>query len=267
MKTILFPTDFSENARQAMHFAIDLARKAKAKIILVNAYDMPYSQNVMTTSLLDIMKESSEKGLEKLGQELAAGGVPFQIETRLGNPIRIVKQLTDEFEADLVVLGTKGATGLEEVLIGSNAASILHAVDVPVLAIPAEAKAAGMNKIVYATDFRPGLDTKPLAELRELAQLMGAEVQVLHVQDPDKQVAIDWSKYEKALEGVKHSMHVVKGRQIETEIHNFIEREGANAVALMEHRYGFFEKIFHSSMTSKVAFHARVPFISLTERA
>lgn len=266
MKTILFPTDFSENAGLALRFAIDLAKKAQGRIVLVNAYDMPYSQNVMTTSLLDIMKESAEKGLETLTEELKEAGVPFTTEARLGNPIRIVKQMSEELPADLVVLSTKGASGLEEVLIGSNAASILHAVEVPVLAIPQEAHVEQVKKIVYATDFRPGADGKPLDELRQLAALLDAEIMVLHVQDPDKPADIDWSKYLTAFHGVKCSTHVVKGRQVETEIHNFIEREKADAVALMEHRYGFIEKIFHSSMTSKVAYHTRVPFISLSER-
>ena len=62
MKTIIFPTDYSANADLAMSYAILVAKQMNAKVLAINAFDLPYSQNVMSTSLLDIMRETSEKG-------------------------------------------------------------------------------------------------------------------------------------------------------------------------------------------------------------
>ena len=69
MKTIIFPTDFSKNAQRAMLYAVAAAKHMGARIIVVNAFDLPYSQNVMSTSLLDIMRETSEKGLKEVAKK------------------------------------------------------------------------------------------------------------------------------------------------------------------------------------------------------
>lgn len=268
MKTIIFPTDFSKNADLAMEYAIIVAKALDAGILAINAFDLPYSQNVMSTSLLDIMRETSEKGLKEVGKKLEASGVKYETRSMMGNPIRVVKELTKTRPDSIVVMGTKGASGIEEILIGSNTASILHAVNVPVFAIPATATKKIINKIVYASDFQSTRNERALTRLAELARAFKAEILVLHVQlDEGDPVKAQREKFERIFGDVPHSFHVEHAyeRDVERVILDFGKEKDACMIALMARKHGFLEGLFHSSVTSKVAFHTKCPFLALHE--
>jgi len=268
MKTIIFPTDFSKNADKAMLFAVAVAKALNARVIAVNAFDLPYSQNVMSTSLLDIMRETSEKGLKQVAKKLDPTGVEYETRSIMGNPIRVVKDLANYYENCMVVLGTKGASGIEEILIGSNTASILHSVSVPVLAIPITAVYKGIKRMVYASDFQSKRNDRALTRLATLAKAMEAEVSILHVQVEEGEVLEPQrEKFERILGDVPHSFHIEKAREknIEQAIIDFSKDKDACMIALMARKHGFIEGIFHSSVTSKVAFHSPCPFLALHE--
>jgi nucleotide-binding universal stress UspA family protein len=268
MKKIIVPTDFSDNAKKALDVAVEIARRSQGEIVVFNAYDLPYSQNVMTTALLDVMKENSENGLEIISETLKDSGVKFRTEARLGNPIRAVKDLVQKESADLVVLGTKGASGIEEVLIGSNAASILHAVKAPVLAIPEKGTIDDWKEIVYAIDLNHKGEEEALKHLRSLALLFNSKISVVHVQrEGDKELkVIDKHFYAKALEGIELDYHVIdEDGDVEKTILDFAEANQKDIIVLLARKYGFLQGIFHNSMTSKVAYHSKLPFMTLHE--
>lgn len=268
MKTIIFPTDFSANADLAMQYAVDAAKALNAGLLIVNAFDLPYSQNVMSTSLLEIMRETSEKGLRETTKKFAHSGVNFETRSVMGNPIRVVKELVKARPDSLVIMGTKGASGIEEILIGSNTASILHTVSVPVIAIPAKAKHRAINKIVYASDFQSSKNEKALAQLAEIAKAFDAEILILHVQvDEGDVIKPQREKFDKIFGAIPHSYHLEHAyeRDVEKVILEFGAEKQADMVALMARKYGLLEGIFHSSMTSKVAYHTQCPFLALHE--
>jgi nucleotide-binding universal stress UspA family protein len=266
MDTIIFPTDFSENADHALAFAMDIAERAQAELIVVNAYDIPYSHNIMTTSLLDMIREGAEGGVKEVAEKATARGLKVQAIAKMGNPIRVVKELVKTHANAMVVMGTKGSSGVEQILMGSNAAALLHSVNVPVLAIPAGANIGQVNKIVFATDFSSEKDEKALSRLANLAKLFDATVMILHV-DNGKSKAIPGQrdKFETLLKDVKHSFHLVREHQVEEAIENFVNEQKADMVALLARQYGFIEGLFHTSVTSKMAYHTEVPYLALHE--
>lgn len=267
MKTIIFPTDFSEPAEKALNFAIEIAKRAQFDIIIVNAFDLPYAQNVMSTSLLDIMRENSESGLKDVAARVTAAGVKCTTRSLMGNPIRVVKELTKKNPESMVIMGTKGASGIEEVLIGSNAASVLQSTDVPVMAVPIKAEFKDMDKIVYCTDFRSNKNDRALRRLATLAKLFNAKVMILHVQ---QEGAADLAteqrqKFDHHLSGIDHSFHILKERNVEQAILDFTKEKDANMLALLTRKYGVIRGLFHTSMTNKVVFHSSVPLLALHE--
>ncbi|NVK28489.1 MAG: universal stress protein [Flavobacteriia bacterium] len=267
MKRIIFPTDFSESADKALEFAIDIAKKGGMEILLVNAYDLPYAQNVMSTSLIDIMRENSESGLKQLASKLEAQGVNVKHKSMMGNPIRVVKEITRKDPDSIVVMGTKGASGIEEVLIGSNAASVLQSTNVPVLAIPADAEFEMIEKIVYCTDFRSNKNDRALRRLASLAKVFDAEVMILHIQQEGQADLASGQrhKFDHHLSEVKHSFHILKETNVEEAILNFTKEKNADMLALLTRKYGIIRGLFHSSLTNKVAFHSKVPILALHE--
>ncbi|MCT4622210.1 MAG: universal stress protein [Schleiferiaceae bacterium] len=267
MSRIIFPTDFSENADKAFEFALNIAKHYDDELVVVNAYDLPYSQNVMSTSLIDIMRETSRKGVVKYQERADKEEVKCQTLSLMGNPIRIVKELSIKFDDCMVVMGTKGASGLEEVLIGSNAASILHAVDVPVFTIPKSAVFGEIRRIVYCSDFQSTKNERALKRLANFAKVFKAEVLILHVLSPKSG---DHDKYRaqfaKCFEGIKHSVTIEESDNVENTINDFVTTQQADMVSLLVRRYGLLEGLFHSrSFTNKVAYHTNVPFLAVHE--
>ncbi len=267
MKRILFPTDFSEAADKALNFAIEIAKKAQLDIILVNAYDLPYAQNVMSTSLMDIMRENSINGLNEVAKKVKSADIECDTQSMMGNPIRVIKELSRKDPDCIVVMGTKGASGIEEVLIGSNAASVLQSTDVPVLAIPSDAEFTMIERIVYCTDFRSNKNDRALRRLATMAKLFDAEVLILHIQQSGMaDLASDQRhKFDHHLTGVKYSFHILKDAKVEEAILNFTTDKDANLLALLTRKYGVIRGLFHSSLTNKVAFHTKVPLLALHE--
>ena len=265
MKHILVPTDFSKNADKALHTGIQLARQAGIKLIVFNAYELPYSQNVMTTSLMDIMKEMSEKGVADVRKKLETESVTFEVLSRFGSPVRVVNELEKEYPESLIVMGTKGASGIEEVLIGSNAASIMHQAQSPVLAIPAASEFHMGQKILYSCDMRTQ-NPDSLRELRAFSLMTGMPVHVLHVDD-DRPVDLTAAQV-----GIRKVLsdsvefHSVPGDVIDAEVLKFAEAGKYGMIAFMPRHYNFLSGLFHRSVSSRIAYHSKVPFLSIPEK-
>jgi len=269
MKTILFPTDFSKTADNALTFAIELAKKSKAKVIAVNAYDLPYAETVMTHSLLDIMRENSEKAMLEVEQKLKDAAVAYECLSLLGAPSRIMRQLAEERFADYLVMGTKGASGIEEVLIGSNAASIIHSVDIPVFTIPKGAELGGVKKMVFGFDFKNRKMSKPLSLLADLAKTFDAQVVITHVLDnydnTDEEMQRSKDLVDKHFSEINHSYKIMSGEDTEDVLMETASNERADLLVVVARNYNFFESLFHKRVTSKIAYHSKLPFLVLHE--
>ncbi len=264
---ILLPTDFSENAILATKYALNLAKKANAHIIVFHSYDVPHYERSLTTSLHLEMKQIAEQHMEEFeAEQLAGKGVSYEVLVRIGNPIRIAKELIKAKKIELVVMGTKGASGIEEFLIGSNASSIIQNVEVPVLVIPEMATENPIKRIVLATDLEFKERIRPIEQLKQLADLLGAEVNVLHIQDEDGTPAGSRDALAQMLGDTPYNYTISgRGRNVEETILKHCEKQQADAVAAIAKTYGFFEGLFHKSLTSKLAYHTKIPMIALRE--
>lgn len=262
---VLLPTDFSENADLACDFAFDIAKRSGGKVMAINAYDLPYSDRSMTTSLLEVMKENAENNMNEFKKRLEGYGTPFETEVILGNPIRIIKEKAHSGIVDIIVMGTKGASGLEEILIGSNAASVIQNSNVPVLIIPPQAELKPFEKIVFASDFNLVNQAGALAQLRQFVELYGAALDVVHVQKDSGSPSGTREALAKAFEGLAFEFTILHNDNVEAAVTLEAEKEKAQAIAAVSRRYGFFEGLFHRSLTSKLAYHTHIPLLVLHE--
>ncbi|WP_417612521.1 universal stress protein [Owenweeksia hongkongensis] len=264
---VLFPTDFSENAELAAEFAIDIAKRTKGSIVAFHAYDVPYSERSMTTSLLHEMKDIANKHMQEFeAKVLSSSGVDFQTQVSLGNPIRLSKELCEKHNIDIVVLGTKGASGIEELLIGSNAASVIQNIDTPVLVIPPNSQVKEIRNIVLATDMDLRKKERPLLRLKAFANIYGAKINILHFQDDRGAKEGSRDFLETHLSDVPHSYAVLAQKDnLDKDILEYCQSKNADMVTAITKRYGFFEGLFRSSLTSKLAYHTNIPMLALHE--
>lgn len=262
---ILFPTDFSDNANLAKDYATHLAQKTNGKIHVLHAYELPYADRSLSFSLLDKMKEFANENMAEFEANFKDSAFEFETHVQLGNPIRLIEEFIKKREVDIVVMGTKGASGVEEFLIGSNAASIIHNVNVPVLVIPPKAENKNLDTIVLATDLDLKNKRQPLERLANLAKVYGSKVEILHLQKEHGASGDSRALVEEVLKDIPHTYTIAGGGNVESAILEHCELKNANAIAAITKKYGFFERLFHSSLTSKLAYHSSIPLVALHE--
>src|SRR5690606_29019172 len=142
MKNILVPCDFSKPAVNAFRTAVDLARKSKGSILLLHVIELPTIQDPIVMPAVafegDFRKEMTDATntrFEKLIARYNTGGMKITTQVAFNSAMNAIQDVTRKKKIDLVVMGTHGATGLREYLIGSNAEKIVRHSPVPVLAV------------------------------------------------------------------------------------------------------------------------------------
>lgn len=141
-KTLLVPTDFGLPAESALAYAVELAAKLGAEIVLLHVYQLPIvpfpeAAVVATAELARHVVAGAEVGLDRASSSVMAAGVGVRGIVRQGDPARITIEVAAEVNADLIVIGTHGRTGLPRALIGSVAEKVVRMSAVPVLSVHA----------------------------------------------------------------------------------------------------------------------------------
>jgi len=195
MKTILVPYDFSTEANYALNFAADLAKKTKNKLELLHVIELPtptsfssYGEagtmsnetaNIFMIELIDKRK----KQMKDLEEEFEDAGFTFETKMVFGNPFAGISKEIVEIDADLVVMGSKGSSGLEEVLIGSNTEKVVRNASCPVITIKSEIAPSDIHKIVFASDFNE-VPANVVARLKTSIEIIDGELHLVKINTP-----------------------------------------------------------------------------------
>jgi len=188
MKRILVPTDFSPTAEKAFRFATEIAAKSGGTVILYHVYSPLQSTFIDTKEKRELQNKEKEsillKRLVRLKKKVTANAGDVVISTVLGRTpiIDNILGFAEHNQADLIIMGTQGASGLKKTLIGSVASRIIEHTDIPVLLVPEKYEWKEPGQIVYATKYLE-TDRKGLAVLLPLAKLYDAETTVIHLYD------------------------------------------------------------------------------------
>jgi nucleotide-binding universal stress UspA family protein len=137
---IVTAVDFSEHARKALDAAAELARKFDSELHLVHAFELPFPvltpyEVALPENFVGDARAAARRELDELEKELSAAGVKVTVHLREGPPDAAIDELAQEINADLIVIGTRGNSGLKHVLLGSVAERTLRHAPCPVLTI------------------------------------------------------------------------------------------------------------------------------------
>lgn len=279
MKTILVLTDFSKLSKVAVSYAIGIAKKMEAKIILLSVINASSSSNTLMNwkKLEEEMVKGAQQEADQLMQEIKKeqGTVKITYRSILGFPMQdLIDQFVVKNKVDFIVMGTKGATGLKKVAIGSNATAVIDNSSVPVIVVPGETAFKSIKKIVYATDFK-NLVTE-IKTITLFAQHFNAPVHVLHVVKDSSKSEMEkiernmaqMAKEEQLISTAKYPkihFHVVKSQDTAKALDRFVVDYKADLLAMFTHKLDFFEKLFGKSITRQLAFHSKVPMLTFNK--
>ncbi|HET6244749.1 MAG: universal stress protein [Bacteroidetes bacterium] len=280
MKPILLPTDFSENAANAIRYGLNIAKITKASVIFFHVNHVPVIAPNTPVGVYDtLIRTEEEQQLESLYRirdtmfaELGinAEEISAQCIVKLGFAVDEINAVAKEHNAGLIVMGTQGASGLQKVFIGTNAASVIKNSECAVLSIPSTVHYKKIEKIVLATDYHLSKDAKSHAPLLEIALLFNAEVLILNIKRQMEEVptfdqALEGLKIENVFKSVNHSFHFSESDDVIEGIENFVKHSNADVLAMLPHKKSIFELLFKKSHTEEIAYHANIALLTLPE--
>lgn len=273
MKTIIVPTDFSVNASNALTYACEVNKKLKAEIRLLHCYHIPVPVSdgyILPVTDLEIRK-IAEDGIRrvKTNYEASYPGMQFTQETTMGMATDEIVAGAEKTNCDLIVMGTHGATGWEEFLIGTNTATVMEDATCPVLAVPENATFNGLKKIVFAADYG-NHNFSHMTALIDIARMFNSEIILLHIASGEAEDGVaDWEIAQFKERIVSESNYAnITYRLLEDEdvyhgLHRYVEEFTPDMIAVSMRNRSLVQKIFSRSLTKRMAYHSHVPVLAL----
>jgi len=279
MKKILLPTDFSDNAENAIKYAVQLYKDEKCNFILLNTYTPIIYQfeHLQASSpqlqVLEIVKETSNRKLNELIQTIKTEfNNPNHTFTQISAFNTLTAEIDELFEGnimDLVVMGTKGASGLKEVLFGSNTVHVLKNTKCPVIAIPSGFSFETPHEILFPTDYEIDYQKKHVQSILDISALYNARVNILHVfygSDLSDNQHANRKKLESYFKEIACLFHDVKNQNIPEAITKFQLKARINLLVMINNKHSFFENIFFKSTINQIGFHLNIPFMVIPSK-
>ena len=271
IRRILVPTDFSSNAGGAVNYAAALAARLGSRLLLFHSVHVPVnvtteSGEVISNSLL---LENSLAQLNALKNKIAEQyqGLHIEVLNSLGFAVEEIIGLCASKEADLIVMGTKGAHGLGEILIGSNTAEVITRSRCPVLAVPLEAGMMGIRKVLFATNYADQ-DFKSIFLLTEIFKPWNPEIVIVHSEDGGnagvENSQFEWFKGQvmTSISYDKFNFNLISGKNTEQAISEFAKENGVDIISVSTRRRNLFEKLTSRSTSRKLAYHTDIPLLA-----
>jgi nucleotide-binding universal stress UspA family protein len=271
MKTILVPTDFSESAFNAAIYAMELANEFGAKIHLLNVYHIPNPLMTLPIEIVvtvDEMKSAGDSKLKQLAnslKELKHYPVEFTFESRNGFSATEIQECAKYLNADLIVMGMRGAGIVKEKLIGSTVTGIIQKSEIPVLVVPHHARFKPYSKIAFASDGSEIHDRNHLQVVFDLAAKFKCEIEIVNILQPREYAERDdmIDRMEHSFVNSRHSYFFPETDNVSHGIDEFIHQHGDGLLVMIPRKHGFMGNMFAESHTKKLAFHSDIPLLCL----
>ncbi|WP_405575721.1 universal stress protein [Winogradskyella sp. Asnod2-B02-A] len=273
-KNILLPTDFSDNAWSAVVYALKLYEEELCTFYFLHSIKMKVStMSNMSNKLLRVMAENAKNELSEL-KELAEtsnanANHSFEIILSSNDLHQSMDTIIEKNNIDMVVMGTKGATGAKEIIFGSNTVkSIKKIKNCPVLAVPDEFDFVIPEQIAFPTDFNRlyGAELQPLLDL---ADLYNSKIRILHINKEDsiseaQDYNLDLLKV--ALENYDYSFHWMPDYSKKDEaIKDFIDELNINILVMINYKHSLIENLIKEPVIKKLGFQPTIPFLVIPD--
>lgn len=271
MKKILLTSDFSKNANNAIEYAIKMFGTDNAKFTLINTYEEPTSSTNVMISMSERLLVESKAGLETLLLSLREShpGIVMEGKSLYGGLPVAINNLVKEEHFDFVVLGARGIGKLEKFLMGSNTLNTIKMVKIPTIIVPIHMEYKGLHRIAFAADYENLQQIHLLDPMVEVAKATRAEVDIVNVSKnsapADFSHAVEGFALHGIMEGVKHYFYTEVNDTVAGGLDVFIEEHRIDLITMVAHKYSFFERLFHRSVTERVTRLAEIPMLILHE--
>lgn len=272
---IVIFTDFSDAALNATNYAAGLAGQLNASRLLIY-----YSEHIPTTmemhpQTIRLTEQEHQKHLKQLmtlKDELQSRfNKRIVIETYIDQrPLdEIVNNYYEDQSVGLVVMGIAGKNRLERTFIGSNTIRVAQITAIPLLIVPEHTAFKTIGKVVFACDLKKVSKTTPALAIKRMVNTLGAKLSILNVDHDEEHFNPDtiaeMTDLHQLWDNEQPEYHYTDNKDIAKGVMDFADEHQMQMVIAVPKAYGFFENLFHSSLTRKLAYHIHLPLLLFKE--
>ncbi|WP_027138689.1 universal stress protein [Gaetbulibacter saemankumensis] len=274
MKKIIVPIDFSEHSEFALKTAARLARKYDAEVLVLHMLEM---SDLMLTASEGLQYEKasffiklSEQKFEDFLKKDYLSDIKITPIIKHFKVFSEVDDVAKEHRADLIVMGSHGASGVKEFFVGSNTERVVRNSEIPVLVVKNMLNDVDFNDVVFACDFEEDA-IKPYINASKMFNLIGGKLKLVYVNLPnerfkssleiEKRVVNFLNKADGNLDNLSN-VNYVSDYTVEDGVLNFALKEGADMIAIPTHGKKGLAHFFEGSIGEDIANHATIPVMT-----
>ncbi|MDZ4758352.1 MAG: universal stress protein [Bacteroidota bacterium] len=273
MKNILFPTDFSKSANHALEFAVYMAQMGNKSLNILNVYMTPkvsdeaVTDDVYKTQLAE-SKKNAHHNIQNLKEELAVRHPWLTVHTHIeyGFIAETILAYAENTQCNYIVMGTHGAKGFLDNILGSNTLAVIENAKIPVWAIPLQSKIEEIKTITYASDYE-GDEIPIITQVLDFATLFEIDTHVIHIHEeyepeitPSEQITDILKAH---FEGKRITFRTINRKDAVEGLEQYIINQKPEVLALARHERGFWSNMFHRSFTKHFAHASKTPILIL----
>jgi nucleotide-binding universal stress UspA family protein len=277
MYRILLPTDFSQNSIEAIRYALNIYKKSKTTFYLLHTYTPPIYQTQYIIGspgqigLGDIFQENSMTQLEKLKDLLEHKyqnpNHTFIVHSAFNTLVSEVLETVTAENIDVIIMGTKGVTGANDILFGTHTVHVIKKANCPVIAVPPNFEYEAPLEILFPTDYEIEYKKDNMKSLLAIATQHKSRINVMHVRTGYDLTEIQ-EKHKIELEkilGTYALLHEVPDNSIIEAINEFQVKYKINLLVMIKNKHTFLERLFIEPIIKKIGLHINVPFMVLPQ--
>lgn len=273
MKTILVPTDFSENAKVAAAYALGFAKHNEYNIHFLHAY-LPFKSGFQSPSANESHEREARQECEERMRKFQAQleikeGESISFSIKKGHLVNVINTFMETNPVAVVVMGTHGESGTRKDIIGSNTYDVAKSIAVPLLVVPENNQGFQLDRVVFFTDFQKG-DIKSLQALKSITPQEEPACTLVHINpkaaDSDQASAQKLDEWKASLQTQcryeNMESELVSEREDIDTVHSIITRIDADlAVLTLVEGRNFFEKLMKKSLARAIVLNPTTPVL------
>jgi len=272
MKKILVPIDFSKQSEFASKIANKIAEKSESIIYLLHLIELPSGVIDMTAGSRFSIPESilylrkTKEKIVRFKERIFSKDIEVSHIIKLQNPYEGIIKYGNKLDVDLIVMGSKGHSNFEEILIGSNTEKVVRTSKIPVLVIKKEVEKLKFRDFVFASNFKKE-NRVAFEKFLTFAHLFKSKIHLLKINTPDKfESTLDAeTKMKDFIDGYKlpkHSITVYCDASVEMGILNFSRNKNIDIIALTTHGRSGLSHLFNESVAKNLSKSALKPMLT-----
>lgn len=274
MEKILVPIDFSKKSEYASKMAARIAKKSNSTVYLLHMIELPSGivdmgagSNFSIPESMLYLRKVKERILE-FKEKFFHKNTEVHHSIRFENPHKGILEYAEKINSDLIIMGSKGHSDFEEILIGSNTEKVVRTSKVPVLVVKRDSEKFRMKNLIFASSFKNEDKKEVFRKFLDFVNHFKSEIHLLKVNTPSKfesthDATLKIKNFIEEFDLPKYSINIYNDASIQKGILNFSKDINADLIALSTSGRTGLSHLFSASVTKTLSKKALKPILTI----